>query len=185
VLEQHFPDLVERRPELLAHHLTAAGEIVRAVDKWLKAGQYAAARFAHLEAIRHFERGLAELAALPEGSARDGREIDLQSARGLSLFTARGFSAVEEAQASYARAHELAEQHGNPRPLFIAVAGLWQSAIGAGRVFDCRRLSNRLQQLTAESGDEELSLQAHHSAWTTCLFAGGTGDRPRTLRERA
>jgi predicted ATPase len=172
VLEQHFADLVERRPELLAHHLTAAGEIERAVDKWLKAGQYAAARFAHLEAIRHFERGLAELAALPEGSARDGREAELQSARGLSLFTARGFSAVEEAQASYARAHELAEQHGNRRQLFIAVHGLWLSANGAGRVLDCRRLSNRLQELTGESGDEELSLQAHHSVWTTCLFAG-------------
>jgi hypothetical protein len=27
---------------------------------------------AHLEAIRHFERGLATLAALPEGRAHDG-----------------------------------------------------------------------------------------------------------------
>ena len=33
VLEQHFAELVERRPELLAHHLTAAGEIERAVDE--------------------------------------------------------------------------------------------------------------------------------------------------------
>ena len=172
VLEQDFADLIERRPELLAHHLTAAGMIERAVDEWLKAGQIAAARLAHLEAIRHFERGLAELAALPEGSARDGREIELQLARGLSLFTARGFSAVETAQASYARAHELAEQQGDPRQVFIAVNGLWQSANGAGRIFDCRRLSDRLQQLTAETADKELSLQAHHSAWTTCLFAG-------------
>ena len=35
--------------------------------------------------------------ALPEGPARDGREIELQLARGLSLFTAKGFSAVEAA----------------------------------------------------------------------------------------
>ena len=82
-LEQHFADLVERQPELLAHHLTAAGETERAVDQWLKAGQYAAARLAHLEAIRHFDRGLATLATLPEGPARDGREIELQLARGL------------------------------------------------------------------------------------------------------
>src|SRR5207248_8549696 len=38
-LEQHFADLVERQPELLAHHLTAAGDTERAVDQWLKAGQ--------------------------------------------------------------------------------------------------------------------------------------------------
>jgi predicted ATPase len=31
VLEQHFADLVERQPELLAHHLTGAGEKERAV----------------------------------------------------------------------------------------------------------------------------------------------------------
>jgi predicted ATPase len=71
-LEERFSDLVTRQPELLAHHLTAAGDNERAVDQWLKAGQYAAARLAHLEAIRHFERGLATLAALPEGRAHDG-----------------------------------------------------------------------------------------------------------------
>ena len=37
-LEQHFADLVERQPELLAHHLTAAGDTERAVEQWLKAG---------------------------------------------------------------------------------------------------------------------------------------------------
>jgi predicted ATPase len=91
VLEQRFADLVERRAELVAHHLTAAGDTERAADQWLKAGHYAAARLAHLEAIRHFKRGLETLAALPESRARDGREIELQLARGLSLFTAKGF----------------------------------------------------------------------------------------------
>ena len=44
-LEEHFADLVERQPELLAHHLTAAGDTERAVDQWLKAGQHAAAHW--------------------------------------------------------------------------------------------------------------------------------------------
>src|SRR5579862_2950202 len=43
VLEGHFADLVERQPELLAHHLTSAGDTERAVDQWLKAGRHAAA----------------------------------------------------------------------------------------------------------------------------------------------
>jgi class 3 adenylate cyclase len=171
VLEQEFGDLVERRPELLAHHLTAAGEIPRATDQWLKAGQYAAARLAHLEAIRHFERGLAALTALDESHDRDKREIELQLARGLSLFTAKGFNSPEAADA-YARARELAEQQGDSHELFMSVYGLWQSANGAGRIFDCRRLSSRLQQLTANNADDELSLQAHHAAWATCVFAG-------------
>jgi hypothetical protein len=33
------PDLLERQPELLAHHLTAVGDTERAVTQWLKGGR--------------------------------------------------------------------------------------------------------------------------------------------------
>jgi class 3 adenylate cyclase/tetratricopeptide (TPR) repeat protein/energy-coupling factor transporter ATP-binding protein EcfA2 len=171
VLGQQFSDLIERQPEILAYHLTAAGETERAVDQWLKAGHRAAARSAHLEAIGHFDRGLAALSELPDGPTRDGREIELQLARGPSLFAARGFAAAEAAQA-YTRACELAEHGGDARQLFTAVNGLWQSANGAGKMLDCRRLSNRLQELTVDTADDALRLQAHHSAWATSLFTG-------------
>src|SRR5215831_7928450 len=170
-LEQHFADLVERRPELLAHHLTAAGDTKRAVDQWLTAGNHAAARSTPREAIRHFERGLAVLSALPDGTAREGREIELQLARGLSLFTVEGFVSAKAVQA-YTRARELAEERGDARQLFTATYGLWQSAHGDGRVRDCRPLSERLLQLTAGKADDGLQLQAHHSAWGTYIFAG-------------
>ena len=179
-LEQDFADLVERQPELLAHHLTGAGDTERAVDQWLKAGQHAAERFAHLEAIRHYERGVAALSSLPEGPARDEREIELQLARGLSLFTAEGFASVEAAGA-YTRARALAEQRGDSRQQFMAVYGLWQSANGAGMIRECRRLSDRLLQLTAGNADEGLHLQAHHSAWATGMFAG----EPAAAREHS
>jgi AAA ATPase domain/Adenylate and Guanylate cyclase catalytic domain len=178
MLEQHFADLIERQPELLAHHLSAAGDTERAVDQWLRAGRHAAERSAHVEAIGHFERGLAALSALPAAAARDGREIELQLARGLSLFTAQGFSAVGAVEI-YARARELAEQRGNPRQQFMAVYGLWQSTNGAGAMEDAQRLSERLLELTTSPADEGLRLQAHHSAWTTYLFAG----EPAAARE--
>ncbi len=38
VLEEHFADLVERQPEVLAHHLTAAGNSSRAVDAMAEGG---------------------------------------------------------------------------------------------------------------------------------------------------
>jgi tetratricopeptide (TPR) repeat protein len=126
---------------------------------------------AHLEAIGHFDRGLAALASLPERPARDGQETELQLARGLSLFTAKGFISAEAALA-YARARELAEQRGNARQLFMAVYGLWQSNSGSGRVGVARRLSERLLQLTAGEADGGSRLQAHHSAWANRLIAG-------------
>jgi class 3 adenylate cyclase len=143
MLEQHFAELIGRQPEFLAHHLTAAGDNDRAVDQWLKAGQHAAERSAHREAIGHFDRGLATLAALPEGPARDRQEIDLQLARGLSLFTARGFTSAEAAEA-YTRAREHAESAATPvscsrrftacgnQPLVLA-----GSSLGASCRIDC------------------------------------------------
>jgi tetratricopeptide (TPR) repeat protein len=177
-LELHFADLVERQPELLAHHLTSAGDTERAVDQWLKAGRHAAQRLAHLEAIRHFERGVAILPALAEGQERDRREIELQLARGLSLFTTEGFVS-DAAGEAYARAHELSEQSGDSRQLFMAVFGLWVAANGKGGMVECRQFSHRLQQLTTADADDGLRLQAHHSAWTTCLFSG----EPAAVRE--
>lgn len=180
VLERNFADRVERQPELLAHHLTAAGITERAVDEWLKAGKLAAVRLAHLEAIRHFKRGLATLAALTEGPMRDEREIELQLALGLSQFTTEGFQASEAYQV-YTRAKELAERRRDSRQLFMATYGLWQSANGASRIPECSRLSNQLQQLTAHNANDELRLQAHHSGWATCLFSG----EPAAAREHS
>src|SRR5271166_702170 len=111
-LEREFPELVAAQPALLAHHLTAAGNTERAVDQWLKAGRQSADRSAHHEAIGHYGRGLAALTASPEGRARSNQEIELQLARGLSLFTVGGFSAAG-APEIYARARELADQRGN------------------------------------------------------------------------
>ena len=171
VLERDFADQVERQPELLAHHLSAAGDTDRSIDQWLTAGRYAAARSTYREAIRHFERGLATLATLPESPARDGREIELQLALGATSFSAEGFASAGAA-AAYARARDLAERQGNSRQQFMTIYGLWQLANGGGKIHDCRRLSTQLQKLTANNDDDELRLQAHHSGWATCLFAG-------------
>jgi predicted ATPase len=171
VLERDFADLIERQPELLAHHLTAAGNTVRAVDQWLKAGQFAAARLAHREAISHFNRGLAVLWSLPDGAARDGRETELQLARGLSLFTTEGFISKAAAE-SYTRARALAERRNDDRQLVMAIYGQWQGSTGTGNVSAGRGLSRKLLELTAAAADRGLRLQAHHSAWATCLLGG-------------
>ena len=170
VLEEHFADLVERQPELLAHHLTGAAETERAVAQWLKAGQHAAARTAHAEALRHFDRGLAVLGLVPESPERDRQEIELQLAMGLSLLTAKGFTSAEAAQ-TYARAKDLCERTGDADHLFVALWNLWMTT--AVRNPDAARpLSDRLLNLTKTREDSGLRLEAHHSAWFTRFNAG-------------
>jgi class 3 adenylate cyclase/predicted ATPase len=177
-LEQYFADLVERQPELLAHHLTAAGATERAVDQWVKAGRHAAARLTYLEAIAHLERGLGLLRSLPEGPARNSREIELQLALGLCLHTAKGAVA---AKPPYMRAHELGERGGTPQQRFEALYGVWQSTNLSGGITAASPLSERLLSMTEREGDDGLRLQAHHSGWATSYY---TGDQAKA-REHA
>jgi class 3 adenylate cyclase/tetratricopeptide (TPR) repeat protein len=171
VLEERFADLVERQPELLAHHLTAGGDTERAVDQWLKAGQHAASRLAHVEALGHLDRGLDVLRSLPASAAREAQEIELHLALGLCSITVKGMSAAVVGEA-YGRAHELAQQRGDDRQRFQALYGLWQHASGSGRILDARPLSQRLLRVTEQAADPGLRLQAHHSAWTKGLLGG-------------
>jgi class 3 adenylate cyclase len=169
-LEEHFADLVERQPELLAHHLTGAAETERAVAQWLKAGQLAAARSAHFEAIAHFGRGLSLLGSLPETEERDQREITLQLGTGVSSLTAKGLGSPEAAEA-YTRARDLCEKSNDADRLFVALWNLWLTT--AMRDIDAARpLSNQLLILTKTEDDSALRLQAHHSAWFTRFYAG-------------
>jgi predicted ATPase len=168
-LETHFADLVERQPELLAHHLTTAGDTDRAAHQWLKAGQYAAEQSAYLEAIAHLERGLGLLPSLPESPDRDGCEINLQLALAGCLLTAKGAVA---AKLPYMRAFDLAESSGSPQQRFDALYGVWQSTNMSGGSAAASPLSARLLSIAEQEADDGLRLQAHHSAWATWAFAG-------------
>jgi predicted ATPase/malonyl CoA-acyl carrier protein transacylase len=168
-LKEHFADLVDRQPELLAHHLTGAEQVEQAADQWLKAGQFAAAHSAYAEAVSHFDRGLSLLGSLSDAQ-RDRLEIELQLAKGVSLITAKGFSSAEAAKAN-ARAQELSEKTGDIESLFVAIWGLWNfrrtSDLNAAR-----ELSDKLLSLVEKNKNDGLRLEAHHTGWTTHFFRG-------------
>jgi predicted ATPase/class 3 adenylate cyclase len=111
VLEERFPEIVETQPELLAHHYTASGRHDRAVDYWHKAGQKAMVRSAYVEAIAHLNTGLAQLATLPETSARVQQDLDMQITLGRGLVAVKGYGAPEVGNA-YSRAWVLCQQAG-------------------------------------------------------------------------
>jgi tetratricopeptide (TPR) repeat protein len=168
-LETRFADRAESQPELLAHHLTAAGDTERAAHQWLKAGRHAGSRSAYLEAIAHLERGLGLLHSLPESLNRDGCEIDLQLALAGCLLTAKGAVA---AKLPYMRAFDLAERSGSQQQRFDALYGVWQATNMSGGSAAASSLSTRLLSMTEQEGDDGLRLQALHSAWATLAFAG-------------
>src|SRR5262249_21743617 len=66
VLAEHFPEMAETQPELVAYHYTEAGLAAPAVEYWQRAGQRAIERSANSEAAQHLTKGLELLATLPE-----------------------------------------------------------------------------------------------------------------------
>ena len=135
--KQQFADLVERQPELLAHHLTGAGDTERAVDQWLKAGQHAAARSAHVEAIAPFRarpRDCGVIARRP-GSRRTGDRAAI-GARSVAVHSRRlSLGRGGQAYRPRSRARRAA---GRSAPAVHGVYGLWQSANGTGMILECR-----------------------------------------------
>jgi predicted ATPase len=121
VLEERFPEMVERQPELLAHHYTEAKFHEPAVSYWHQAGERAIQRFAYVEAIAHLTKGLEVLTTFPDTNERAWRELALQTLLSIAVRDARGF-AVSELEAIYTRQQALCQQLGETQQL---VSVLW------------------------------------------------------------
>ena len=167
------PDIVERSPELLAHHLAEAHEIDEAARYFLEAGRRASSRSANVEASAHLTRGLALLRETTATPARERDELALQLALGPVLLTNQGYGAPE-AKKAYQRADQLAQKLEDDRARFAATWGLWLTAQGpSGQDTDNQLLHlGRLIEIARGLEDPDLTLQAHHSAWATRMWGG-------------
>jgi len=129
-LEQHFPDLTENQPDLVAQHYTAAELPEQAIPYWLQAGERAMARFAFREPVAHLEHGLQLARTLPEGPARSRHILRLL----LALGDARvRIGPYREALQPYKEAAELAQKCGSPAELARAALGLEEAEVLVSR----------------------------------------------------
>jgi predicted ATPase/class 3 adenylate cyclase len=129
-LEQQFAEIAQTQPETLAHHLTEAGLVEKAVGYWLQAGKNAAQRSANLEAIAHLQRGIELTSRLPADEGRDRSELDFQLVLGPCLIATHG-PAASTALATFARARELCERLGEP-PEYLQVR-FWLATVSVVR----------------------------------------------------
>src|SRR5262249_43129635 len=133
VLEARFGQAVEKRPELLAHHLTEAGLAEKAVRYWLTAGLRSRERFANVEAIGHLTRGLELLATLAESPERDAQELQLLNPLGTAYIASRGYT-VPEVPPIFRRARELCDRIGRPPQRFATMWGTWAIHVASGQL---------------------------------------------------
>jgi predicted ATPase len=154
------PEAMTAQPEVLAYHYTAAGLVESALPYWLQAGQRAIQRSANLEAIAYLGKALDLLPALPEGSARDQQEIQLQITLGVPLLASKGYAAPE-VEAAYKRANELCQKIGETPQLLPVIYGLWAFFFVRAQHSEALRLATQLVTLSGEAQDRSLLMQGH------------------------
>jgi predicted ATPase len=170
-LEDTSPEVVENRPQVIAHHLSEAGLLERAAVFWQRAGELSLRRSSVNEAIMHFSGGLRMVEAMADTPEASRRELEIRLGFGTALNIAYGSSAPAVAE-HYGRALTLARQFGLNKQLFRALWGSWYAKVTKGETRLALALANELVDVGEQLGDEALILEAHHSRWGTCHVSG-------------
>jgi predicted ATPase len=170
-LEIQSPELMDSQPELFAQHYAEAGLVAESVAFWGKAGHRSAARSAMAEAAAQLQKGLDQLALLPDTSERQVRELELRTALGAALQAVKGNAAPETGQA-YARARELWEQLGSPSEFLRIPYGHSRYHAFRGELDLALRSDEDLLRLSRQRNDSAGLVLAHSSSGRTLIFAG-------------
>jgi len=162
LLTEQDPNLAERQPELVAHHLTAAGADARAVPLWLKAADIAMQRFAVNEAASDLRTGLSQIAAIPASPERDVLELRYRAALGPVLVAERGW-AHPELPAVLEPAWVLASALRHRASYLPILNALWVHYMSVGKLALSLSWAERILGLGEELDDGDLTVVGHRA----------------------
>jgi len=168
-LESRFPQTVEQRPELLAHHFTEAGLAEKAAGYWLQAGLRSKERSADVEAIGHLTKGLTLLNTLGESPERDGRELQFLTTLGPAYIAVRGYAAPEVGPILH-RARELCQRIGDPKQLFGIMLGMWEWRLVRGDLRQAEQLAADGMALAESLNDPGMLMEALFMPGATMFY---------------
>jgi predicted ATPase len=170
-LEAHSPEITESQPELLAQHYAEAGLVERAVAFWGKAGHRFVARSAMAEAAAQFQKGLDQLALLPDSPERRQKELEFSSALGAVLNVVKGSAAPETGEA-YARANELWERLGSPLEFVEIPCGQSRYHAHRGELGRAQSVAENLLHLSRRRNDSAGLVIGHYSCGRNLMWGG-------------
>jgi class 3 adenylate cyclase/predicted ATPase len=170
-LETHSPELMDSQPELFALHYAEAGLVEKSVAYWAQAGRRSAARSAMAEAAAQFQKGLDQLALLPDNRQRQQQELEFWTALGAAMRYVKGQAAPEMGRA-FARARELWEQLGSPSEFLHVPYGQAIYHMYRGEFDLAQRLDEDLLRLSRHRNDSAGLVLGHDSSGRDLLLAG-------------
>jgi predicted ATPase len=162
---------MDSQPELFAQHYAEAGLVEKSVAYWGKAGWRSAARSAMVEAAAQLQKGLDQLARLPDTPKRQRQELEFWSALGAVLFAVKGAAAPETGH-SYARARQLWEQLGFPAEFLQVPYGESRYHLFRGELDLALRLDETLLRLSRQRDDAAGLVLGHFSSGRNLMHAG-------------
>jgi predicted ATPase len=169
--ETHSPELRDSQPELFAQHYAEAGLPEKSVACWGNAGHRSVAHGAVVEAAAQFQKGLDQLALLPDNPERQRQELEYCSSLSAALRAAKGQAAPQTGQA-YARARELWERLGSPSEFVQIPYGQSRYHAHRGEFDLARRLDEDLLRLSHQRTDAAGLILGHLSSGVNQMFAG-------------
>jgi class 3 adenylate cyclase/predicted ATPase len=170
-LETHFPELMDSQPELFAQHYAEAGLVEKSVAYWGQAGRRSAARSAMAEAAAQLQKGLDQLALLPDNRQRQRQELEFWSALGAVFRYVKGQGTPEMGHA-FSRARELWEQLGSPSEFLHVPYGQSRHHMYRGEFDLAQRLDEDLLRLSRQRNDSAGLVLGHDCYGRDLLLAG-------------
>jgi class 3 adenylate cyclase/tetratricopeptide (TPR) repeat protein len=166
VLSSRFPETVEAQPEILAHHLQAAGDIDRSIALWISAAKLSAKKSGFVEAIAQLEEALRLCSTPPRSRERLQLELRVHLVLGGIYAEHRAFSSAECGRA-YSRALELCRELGDAKQIYAALSGMGSFEITRGNLSRSRQLAEECLQLAGQQTSRPPFIMGH-------LLLGGT-----------
>jgi predicted ATPase len=155
----------------LAVHFERGGAVERAVHYWQQAGDNAARRHAHQDAIVAVTKGLALLATLPDSPERTEDELTLLLSLGELLMAVKGPPAPEVGEV-YVRAQRLCDQLGETPQRVRMLQSLFRLHQAQAQLHAAGALAQQLTHLAQRQRDAGLVLEAQSAVGTVALFRG-------------
>ncbi len=185
VLKEQFAEIIERQPELMAHHLLHAGLVGPAIDYLQKAGQRAIQRSANTEAIGHLKRALELLHSLAKNTGRAHTELELEVMLGQAMIAGRGYAASETKEVLL-RAKGLMDKSTAPSQKFAILYGIWACYYVGGEGALLRGAAEDFLAEAERHDDTAALCLSHRTLGTTLVTIGDfVGGRWHLERARA
>jgi TOMM system kinase/cyclase fusion protein len=183
ILETQFPEIAQRRPELLAKHHAAANQMEKAIGYAKSAAMGALQRSANAEVVTGIHEALSWVQGLDGAKERATAELELNGLLTMALMATYGFGAPVVAEA-IARSQALLPLVGDgPLATGTQFARLMYHHIRAERT-EARSLAEALVAGATERDDRD-QLVAVLPSLGQCFYLEGNLSESRKQLERA